>query len=118
MPTHMRRLHARAPEVVRAAHEAGVRICTGSDAGGGIQHGRVVDEIIALHEAGLPAEAALAAGSWEARAWLGFPGDLAEGAPADFLVLADDPRQNLELLRTPRQVFLRGRPLLSGTART
>ncbi|MGZ4665150.1 MAG: amidohydrolase family protein [Frankiaceae bacterium] len=110
---HMRRLHARAPQVVRAAHEAGVRICTGTDAGGGIEHGRVVDEIIALHDAGLPAEAALAAGSWEAREWLGFPGALAEGALADFLVLADDPRQNLEALRAPLQMFLRGRPLLA-----
>jgi imidazolonepropionase-like amidohydrolase len=113
---HMRRLHARAAQVVRTAHEAGVRLCTGTDAGGGIEHGRVVEEIIALHEAGLPAEAALAAGSWTSRAWLGFPGDLAEGAPADFLALADDPRQNLAVLRSPRQIFLRGRPLLSGTA--
>ena len=39
----------------------------------------VVDEIIALHDAGLPAEAALAAGSWEAREWLGFPGALCRG---------------------------------------
>jgi imidazolonepropionase-like amidohydrolase len=109
---HMRRLHARAPNMVRDAYEAGVLVCAGTDAGGGIRHGRIVDEVIALHRAGLPADAALGAGSWDARAWLGFPGALGEGAPADFLVLAEDPRKNMEALRAPRQVFLRGRPLL------
>lgn len=108
---HMRHLHARAPDMVRTAYEAGVRVCAGTDAGGGIQHGRIVDEIVALNRAGLPADVALAAGSWDARTWLGFPGGLSEGAPADFLVLADDPRRNLDTLRHPRQTFLRGRPL-------
>ena len=108
---HMRRLRARAPDVVRTAYEAGVRVCAGTDAGGGIQHGRIVDELVALNQAGLPADVALAAGSWDARTWLGFPGGLSEDAPADFLVLADDPRRNLDTLRHPRQMFLRGRPL-------
>ena len=37
---HMRQLHARAPDMVRTAYDAGVRVCAGTDAGGGIQHGR------------------------------------------------------------------------------
>src|SRR5207248_2794799 len=68
------------------------------------------DEIIALHEAGLPAEEALAAGSWAARRWLGHPG-LEEGAPADFLVCAGDPRADLGVLRSPVRIVLRGRIL-------
>ena len=63
----MRRLYANSGAVVRAAFEAGVPVFAGTDAGGGIDHGVIADEIRALHAAGLPAEAALAAGSWKAR---------------------------------------------------
>ncbi len=70
----------------------------------------MVDEIVALHEAGLPAEAALAAGSWGARAWLGHAG-LEEGAPADFVVYDADPRAELGVLRSPVRIVLRGRIL-------
>src|SRR5207249_10786806 len=91
----MDRLFGTARARIRAAYEAGVPIYCGTDAGGYVRHGRAADEIIALHEAGLPAEEALAAGSWAARRWLGHPG-LEEGAPADFLVCAGDPRRSEE----------------------
>ena len=39
----------------------GVPIFAGTDAGGGIEHGVIADEVAALHAAGLPAEEALAA---------------------------------------------------------
>ena len=58
----MRRLYAQSGAVVRAAFEAGVPVFAGTDAGGGIEHGVIADEVRALHAAGLPAEAALAAG--------------------------------------------------------
>jgi len=106
----MVRLHSTARTRVRAAFEAGVPIYCGSDAGGGVAHGRVVDEILALHEAGLPAETALAAGSWAARQWLGRP-VLEEGAPADFLICDADPRRDLAVLRSPVRIVLRGRIL-------
>src|SRR6266536_3429376 len=48
--SHLRALEAGFPAVVRAAHEAGVAIYVGSDAGGGIAHGRAVDEMLLLHE--------------------------------------------------------------------
>ena len=51
---HMRALHAGATSVVRRAVEAGVPVYAGTDAGGGIAHGRIVDEIEALHAAGHP----------------------------------------------------------------
>ncbi|WP_216217570.1 amidohydrolase family protein [Amycolatopsis aidingensis] len=105
---HMRALHDGVLDMVAAAHEAGVPVYAGSDAGGLVAHGRVVDEIEALHRAGLPAEQALGAASWAAREWLGHP-SLTEGAPADLLVLDEDPRQNLAALRHPRSIILRGR---------
>ena len=107
---HMDRLHGTARARVRAAFEAGVPIYCGTDAGGGILHGRVADEILALHDAGLPAEVALAAGSWAARTWLG-QANLEEGAPADFVVFDTDPRAEMAVLRSPVRIVLRGRVL-------
>ena len=104
---HMRALHARAGELVGNALDAGVAVYAGSDAGGMIAHGRLVDELEALHRAGITAEQALAAGSWAAREWLGHPG-IEEGAPADLLVLDADPREDLAALRAPRHIILRG----------
>jgi imidazolonepropionase-like amidohydrolase len=104
----MRRLYAGSGAVVRAAYEAGVPVFAGTDAGGGIDHGRIADEVRALHAAGLPADAALAAGSWAARTWLGLPG-LEEGAPADLVVYATDPRADLDTLQRPQRMVLRGR---------
>jgi imidazolonepropionase-like amidohydrolase len=103
----MRRLYAQSGAVVRAAFEAGVPIFAGTDAGGGIEHGVIADEVRALHAAGLPAEAALAAASWGARDWLGLP-CIEEGAIADVVVYAADPRVDLDTLRRPQRMVLRG----------
>jgi imidazolonepropionase-like amidohydrolase len=104
----MRRLYANSGAVVRAAFEAGVPVFAGTDAGGGIAHGRIADEVRALHAAGLPAEAALAAASWSARSWLGLP-CIEEGAPADVVVYDTDPRADLDALSRPQRMVLRGR---------
>jgi imidazolonepropionase-like amidohydrolase len=104
----MRRLHATAGAVVRAAFDAGVPVFAGTDAGGGIEHGLIADEIRALADAGLPAEAALAAGSWAARDWLGLP-CIEDGVPADLVVYDADPRADLSALARPRLTILRGR---------
>lgn len=106
---HMLALRDRFPSVVRAAHEAGVAIYVGSDAGGGIAHGLAAQEMLLLHrEAGLPALDVLRAGSWGARQWLGFPG-LVEGGLADLVVYDGDPRQDLTELLRPRRIVLKGR---------
>lgn len=104
----MRRLYARRMETFAAAHDAGVPIYAGTDAGGYLPHGLVAQEMAALAPI-LGAEGALAAGSWGARAWLGHPDVLVDGAPADFLVLDEDPRTQIDVLRSPRFVVLRGR---------
>jgi imidazolonepropionase-like amidohydrolase len=105
---HMRELHAGARSVVRRAVEAGVPVYAGTDAGGGIAHGRIADEVAALHAAGLPAVDALGAASWAAREWLGRP-TLHVGARADLVVYRSDPRADLSVLREPALVLLRGR---------
>jgi imidazolonepropionase-like amidohydrolase len=103
----MRRLQSSANARIAAAHEAGVPIYVGTDAGGNLPHGLVVDEMLALKSAGLSNADVLAAGSWKARQWLGLPG-LVEGAPADFVVYDDDPRADLNVLRNPRHIVVRG----------
>ncbi|MEV5818307.1 amidohydrolase family protein [Micromonospora harpali] len=108
---HMLALRDRFPEVVRSAYEAGVPIYVGTDAGGGIDHGLAAEEMLLLHsEAGMPAVDVLAAASWRAREWLGFPG-LVEGGLADLTVYPTDPRRDLSVVRTPSRIVLRGRVL-------
>ncbi|WIM95456.1 amidohydrolase family protein [Actinoplanes oblitus] len=104
---HMIALRDNFPEVVLAAHEAGVPIYVGTDAGGGIRHGLAADEMLYLHEAGIPAADVLAAASWRAREWLGFPG-LVEGGLADLVVYDADPRADLRVVKAPRRIVLRG----------
>jgi imidazolonepropionase-like amidohydrolase len=106
---HMRALHARCDTTLRAAVEAGVAVYAGTDAGGVLPHGLIGREVLALHEkVGMTAEAALAAGSWAARHWLGRPG-LEAGASADLVAYDTDPRADLRVLAQPRLVLLRGR---------
>lgn len=98
---------ARQPGMVRAAVEAGVPVLAGTDAGMG-PHGLVREEVRHLLAAGLAPEAALAAASWSARAFLGLP-SIDEGAPADLVVYPEDPRGAPDVLARPTLVVLAGR---------
>ncbi|MER5515072.1 amidohydrolase family protein [Streptomyces sp. NPDC002763] len=104
---HMRRLHERRYDTVRAAYDAGIPVYVGTDAGGSLAHGLVAGEVAELVTAGIPPVDALAATSWAARAWLGRPG-LEEGAPADLVVYESDPRADVRVLASPRRVVLNG----------
>lgn len=104
---HMRALHATCRTRIGAAREAGVPIYAGTDAGGMVAHGRIADEVDALSGVGLSATEALGAACWAARRWLGAP-VLEQGAPADLVCFADDPRSGPEVLRRPDLVMLRG----------
>lgn len=103
---HMRELYASSKRRVGAAHDAGVPIYAGTDAGGMVAHGRIGDEIDALKGIGMSPTAALGAASWDARAWLGRPA-LEHGASADLLCFAADPRE--VGVGNPDLVILRGR---------
>ncbi|MET7682935.1 amidohydrolase family protein [Streptomyces sp. NPDC005423] len=105
---HMRRLHARRHDTVRAAYDAGLQVFVGTDAGGTLAHGLVAGEVAELVTAGIPPLDALSATAWAARSWLGRPG-LEEGAPADLVVYEEDPRADVRVLAAPRRVVLNGR---------
>jgi imidazolonepropionase-like amidohydrolase len=113
---HMRSLYARRQDTFAAAHDAGVPLYAGTDAGGYLPHGLVAQEIAALAPI-LGREPALAAGSWAARRWLGRPDTLLDGASADLIVLDADPRRDLAVLRAPRYVILRGRVVEIGASK-
>ncbi|MDP9165244.1 MAG: amidohydrolase family protein [Actinomycetota bacterium] len=104
---HMRQLYASCAQRVGAAHDAGVPIYAGTDAGGMVAHGCIADEVDALKTVGIDPTAALGAACWDARAWLGRPA-LQHGAPADLVCYADDPRTGADVLRHPDLVLLRG----------
>jgi imidazolonepropionase-like amidohydrolase len=104
---HLVALHARRYRNVGEAHDAGIPVYAGTDAGGSLPHGLIAQEVLELTRAGLTAGEALAAATWAARAWLGRPG-LEEGDPADLVVYDADPRQDVRVLADPRHIVLRG----------
>ena len=104
----MRAMHSRRYEQVAAFVEEGVTVLTGTDAGGIRGHGSLPEEAAELVHAGLTAPQALAAATWSARSFLGVEG-IADGASADVVVYAEDPRLDVAALATPRAVILRGR---------
>ena len=106
--SHMRDLHSRRYETIAAAHDAGLQIYVGTDAGGSLPHGLVAQEAAELVRAGLSTVEALTAATWGARSWLGKPG-LDEGESADLVVYRVDPRADIAVLAAPEHVVLRGR---------
>lgn len=105
---HMRRLHERRYDTIRNAYDAGIPVYVGTDAGGSLAHGLVAAEVAELVTAGIPPVEALSATTWAARDWLARPG-LTEGAPADLVVYAQDPRTDVRVLAAPSRVVLNGR---------
>ncbi len=105
---HMRDLYARCRQRIGAAREAGVPIYAGSDAGGNLPHGLIAQEVEALKGIGLTPTEAVGAACWDARGWLGRP-VLVDGAPADLLCFAEDPRTGPQVLGRPDRIILRGR---------
>jgi imidazolonepropionase-like amidohydrolase len=104
---HMRLLYQRRYATIAAAHEAGIAVHVGTDAGGSLPHGLVAAEVAELIVCGFSPLAALDAACWSARRWLGRPG-LEEGAPADLVLYQADPRIDVAVLAHPVAVVLRG----------
>jgi len=83
-----------AKESVRRAHRAGVRICAGTDFGGGsLRANQLAWEVESLVAAGLEPWEALAAATWRGGELLGERGAgvIREGGPADFFLVHGDP---------------------------
>ena len=104
-------------EVLARAHAQGVRVVSGSDAGIGPlkRHGCVVLAVIDLLRVGLSPDQALATATSSAAVACGVErqtGRLVPGMAADLLVVDGDLRSDLEALRSPTAVFVRGHDVL------
>jgi imidazolonepropionase-like amidohydrolase len=110
---HLRRILDDHAEHLRLAHQMGVPLLVGTDAGSmGVPHGdAVLDEIERFIEAGLPAHAVLAAVTAAPRRRFGAAPTLAPGTPFDAVLLADSPFHTMAALRRPSRVWLDGRPV-------
>lgn len=86
---------------VVVARDAGVRIATGSDFGGGsLRANQLAWEVGSLVAAGLQPVDALAAATWRGGELLGHEdaGNLREGGPADFFLVHGDPLSDPDAL--------------------
>ena len=96
---------------LRRAFEAGVKIAGGSDAGTPFNyHDAYAEEVILMQRVlGMTAQQALHAATATAAELIGLHrGILAEGEPADLLLLDRDAGKDLTALRAPREVFKAG----------
>jgi imidazolonepropionase-like amidohydrolase len=108
------RAHQMRLAVVRALHDAGARLLTGTDAPQPFVYAgfSLHREFEFYREAGLEPGEILRAASAEAARFLGREtefGVIAPGARADLLLLDGDPEEDLALLRTPAGVMAAGR---------
>jgi len=106
----MRRMHERRYAHVGAMHDAGVTLLVGTDAGTSIAHGDLAREAAEMAMC-MPAAEVVAAATWRARRFLAAP-VLAEGDPADLVLLRDDPRKDISTFLAPSGIMLGGLPVL------
>ena len=101
-------------EGMRAAHKMGIRIAAGTDAGTPFnRHERFARELGYLVETGLTPTEALAAATRIAADVIGRPkaGRIATGAWADLVFVDGDPTRDVELMLSPKAVWIRGEPV-------
>jgi len=104
---------AKHQEGVRAAHKAGVRIASGTDSGTPFnRHADYARELLYLTEVGLTRLEALVAATSCAADVVGRPsaGRIAAGMWADLVFVDGDPLKDLEVLLSPKAVWVRGAP--------
>lgn len=110
-----RRAVAAHRESFAMALSAGIPVIAGTDAGApNLPHPSLVDELEVLHEYGMPVVDALKAATSDAAAAMGHQdraGQIRVQAPADLVVVEDDPFADLGNLRKVWGVIRSGRPL-------
>jgi imidazolonepropionase-like amidohydrolase len=104
----MRRILDEHAEHLRIAHELGVRLLVGTDAGSmGVQHGRAVyEEMRHFLDAGLPLEAVLRAATGAPRQHFGEPHPrLVQGGPFEAVLFHSSPFGDPRTLQRPYRVW-------------
>jgi imidazolonepropionase-like amidohydrolase len=110
---HLRRIVDSHRAMLRRAHDIGVKIIAGSDAGScGVPHGLgFLDELTQMQSAGLPPMSILRSATSVSASLLNFPepiGRLAPGYRARFIVTRHDPLKTVANLQKPRTIFFDG----------
>jgi len=98
---------ANVAELLPEAERLGVTVLAGTDLA--VPHGRVAEEALALRDAGLSTEAALAAVTTAAYDYAGVDRGFEPGRRADVVFVAADPLESLATLLEPVAVFRLGR---------
>jgi len=100
-------------KTIKKLHAAGVPIMVGTDSPVDkvVPGASLHDELALLVQAGLTPEQALASATCVAAKAIGIEGlgELKEGAPADLLLLSDDPTKDLDNLKSLEEVIVQGR---------
>ncbi len=113
-----RRMHTSNMDQARRMRSAGVRLIAGTDAGWRFTpFDGLVTEMALLCEAGATTQEAIAAATSRAADAMGIEsetGALREGLAADIIAVSGDPLADLDFLRRPAMVMLRGTPIDRG----
>jgi imidazolonepropionase-like amidohydrolase len=102
--------------MLRKAHEMGVTIVAGSDAGScGVPHGiGFLQELEQMQRAGLPPMAVLQSATSKSADTLAFPekiGRVAPGHRARFILTRDDPSQSIANLMKAKTIIFDGQAI-------
>ena len=107
-------------DALKWAHERGVLIGAGSDAGSPFgPHPLLLKEIIALTDGGLTNSEALTAATYNAAKILGIEdrlGSVKKGMIADLVLVCGDPFKELKILESPMLVLKDGKTVFSNGA--
>jgi imidazolonepropionase-like amidohydrolase len=117
---HLKRIIESHQKMLRRAHELGVTIVAGSDAGScGVPHALgLLQEMHQMQQAGMPAMSVLRAATGTSAATLAFPekiGRIAPGCRARFILTRHDPLESVANLQKDKTVLFDGM-CVSGTA--
>jgi len=104
-------------QAVQLARTAGLRIGAGTDAGSPLTpHGSLIDELLALVDAGLPPLDALKSATYDAALILGMGSQLGRIEPgflADLILVPENPLEDLRRLRSVSSVWKEGHLVFS-----
>jgi imidazolonepropionase-like amidohydrolase len=110
---HLKRIVASHQDMLRRAHELGVIVVAGSDAGScGVPHGiGFIEELCHMERAGMPAMAVIRAATGTSAATLAFPekvGRIAVGCRSRFILIEHDPLATVANLHRSKTIFFDG----------